>query len=295
MRSRHAFPITLPRMILVSGLLHLALALGATFLSFPGKAMSIYRPQYHVRLVGPEALPPGGPKSAEEAGARPAPSPPPPPQQKTVAQPPKEEKKTAPPVVQEKKEEKAKPVPVATPKPQEKPVATTPTKPTPTTTQRAERSPADSKKVDSLEEAVRRIQQDVAQRKLMASAGGAGGAGGSSRGGGGGLTGGMGSLEYNAYYDQISRKIWENWIPPQTYDPKSERYKTIVRIKILPDGTIEQNFIEKSSGNRLFDESVMRAILKSNPLPAPPSGFASSGLEIGFIFDSSQRDAATHY
>lgn len=276
-------------MILVSGLLHLVLALAATFLSIPGKAMSIYRPQYHVRLVGPEALPPGGPKSAEETGARPAPSPP---QKQTVAEQPKEEKKTAPPLVQEKKAEKAKPVPVPTPKPQEKPAVTAPAKPAPTTTQKAERSQADGKKVDSLEEAVRRVQQDVAQRRLMASAGGTGG---SSRGGGGGLTGGVGSLEYNAYYEQISRKIWENWIPPQTYDPKSERYKTIVRIKILPDGTIEQNYIEKSSGNRLFDESVMRAILKSNPLPAPPSGFASSGLEIGFIFDSSQRDAATSY
>ncbi len=278
MRWSQSHTITLPRMILVSGLVHLMLALVATFLSFPGRTIHTYRPQYHVRLIGPENLPPGGPKSTERI-ATPAPLPPPPPK----VQPKKEEQKPAP-VVQEQKEEKPK---VVT-KPQEKPA---PVQPRPKPSQQsAQRSETQSSKVDTINEAVRRIQQDVAQRKLMASAKGTGSP---IAGAGGGLTGGMGSLEYNAYYDQISMRIWENWIPPHTYDPKTERYKTIVRIRILPDGTIEQNYIERSSGNRFFDESVMRAILKSNPLPPPPSGFATSSLEIGFIFDSSQRDAAT--
>jgi TonB family protein len=102
-----------------------------------------------------------------------------------------------------------------------------------------------------------------------------------------------GSLEYNEYYDQIEQRVRQNWSPPENLDPGEADFVTVVSLSILPDGKIEKSWVEKSSGNRFFDESVMRAILKSNPLPPPPIEFTSSTLEVGLRFHSNP-DYATN-
>jgi len=247
-------PLTLPRMIIVSGLLHVFLIVGTILSAFPGRATTLYRPQYQVRLVGPEDIPSSkSPRS--EGTTKPAKRPDPAKEEKKVVLP--DEQKPQKPT--QKVEDTDKPKKEAPP---QKPSKT------------ASKDPKGDAKIA---EALKRVRDDLKDSNLLASKG-------SSPYGG--LTGAAGSLEYSAYYDQIYERIRQNWSPPENYDPSAEDIVTVVSLSILPDGKIEKSWVEKSSGDRYFDESVMRAILKSDPLPPPPNGIMTNLLELGLRFHS---------
>jgi TonB family protein len=72
---------------------------------------------------------------------------------------------------------------------------------------------------------------------------------------------------FDEYYAKIRKEIWQQWVFPETGKRDLE---TIISIRILKDGRIINNRIEKSSGNPLFDRSAIKALAKASPLPAPP-------------------------
>lgn len=79
-----------------------------------------------------------------------------------------------------------------------------------------------------------------------------------------------------SYYAQITRVIRSEW----TYPDSGERnLEAIVSIQIARDGTMTVRSVEKSSGNALFDRSVLRAIAKASPVAPPPQE-----MEIGVRF-----------
>ncbi len=78
------------------------------------------------------------------------------------------------------------------------------------------------------------------------------------------------------YYSMIVKKIRQEWVFPESLDRNLE---AIISIRILKDGTIKIERIEKSSGNPLFDRYALRAINKANPLPPPPQE-----MEVGVRF-----------
>lgn len=78
------------------------------------------------------------------------------------------------------------------------------------------------------------------------------------------------------YYSKIKREIWQQWIFP---DIGRKDIEAIISIRIMKDGTITSQRIEKSSGNSLFDRSAIRALAKSTPLSPPPYE-----MEIGVRF-----------
>ncbi len=84
------------------------------------------------------------------------------------------------------------------------------------------------------------------------------------------------SVGYDSYYAMITRKIWSEWIYPESV---SAGLEVIIAITIDRNGKIISHAIEKSSGNALFDRSAIKAILKASPLPSP-----SVETEIGVRF-----------
>lgn len=80
-------------------------------------------------------------------------------------------------------------------------------------------------------------------------------------------SGGQASLTDN-YIAQAKQILTGNWdIPPAMSDKNLE---TVISIKIMKDGLVQFIEIEKSSGSRLFDRSVLMAITKTNRLAPPP-------------------------
>ena len=72
---------------------------------------------------------------------------------------------------------------------------------------------------------------------------------------------------FNDYYSRIRKEIWQHWVFPDTGKKDLE---AIISIRILKDGTIIPQRIEKSSGNPLFDRSAIKALAKASPLSPPP-------------------------
>jgi TonB family protein len=86
---------------------------------------------------------------------------------------------------------------------------------------------------------------------------------------------GKGSL-FDEYYAKIRKEIWQQWVFPDTGQKDLE---TIISIRIMKDGSISVQKIEKSSGNSFFDRSALKALTKANPLSPPPYE-----MEIGVKF-----------
>jgi colicin import membrane protein len=77
------------------------------------------------------------------------------------------------------------------------------------------------------------------------------------------------SKALNEYIARIQAKVKGNWILPQDIQGNPEAVFLVVQ---LPTGEVLSTRLLKSSGNAAYDGAVERAILKSSPLPLPPTG-----------------------
>jgi TonB family protein len=90
-------------------------------------------------------------------------------------------------------------------------------------------------------------------------------------------------LRYRLYYNMIWEKIRDAWVLPEGIT-KGKNLEAIVALRIKRNGTIENYWIEKGSGNTYFDQSAIRAINKADPLPPLPEDFREEIFEVGVRF-----------
>lgn len=111
----------------------------------------------------------------------------------------------------------------------------------------------------------------------------AGGKGfGAARLGGIGMGGGeIRPPEFFTYRDLIKRTVKKNW----SWFDTSTSLRATIYFAISADGEISDVSIVKGSGNSLFDNSVLRAVLKSSPLPPPPENVYKWFKEVRTEFD----------
>jgi TonB family protein len=100
--------------------------------------------------------------------------------------------------------------------------------------------------------------------------------------GGNGMGGGiLKSKEYIAYSKLLEDRVKGSWSWP---DRKSGIFAT-VSFNLSQTGEISNVKIEKSSGVREFDDSVVRATMKASPVPPPPYSIANEFRTVSVIFD----------
>jgi len=86
-----------------------------------------------------------------------------------------------------------------------------------------------------------------------------------------------------AYYlVQVRQAIAANWTAPAGV-PAGTR--TMVRFRILRDGTVRDARLAEGSGNQWFDQSAARAVAITRRLPPLPSGYGGSELGVQFGFE----------
>ncbi len=90
---------------------------------------------------------------------------------------------------------------------------------------------------------------------------------------------------YPAYYSLIRDRVQSRWIYPEEF--KETRILVTVSIRIGKNGGLMDTRLEGSSGNELFDESLISAVKKSAPFPPLPHGFEADYLEAVLRFCSS--------
>lgn len=87
---------------------------------------------------------------------------------------------------------------------------------------------------------------------------------------------------YPAYYTIIKARIDDNWSYPQAL--RDSKVSLIVSIKISRSGELVSASVEASSGNQVFDESLVSAVWRAAPFPPLPADFEGEFLETGLRF-----------
>lgn len=82
-----------------------------------------------------------------------------------------------------------------------------------------------------------------------------------------------------SYGGKVAAKVKPNIVYP---DAISGNPRAVVEVRAAPDGTIVGKKLIQSSGNRAWDEAVLRALDKTETLPRDVDGRVPSSLEIGF-------------
>ena len=82
-------------------------------------------------------------------------------------------------------------------------------------------------------------------------------------------------------------QVHGNWAWPEQLS-KQRQLECIVVIRIDASGHIIKYWVEKASKNRLFDQSVLRAVEESGPFPPLPPALRPGPLEIGIRFKPDQ-------
>jgi TonB family protein len=88
---------------------------------------------------------------------------------------------------------------------------------------------------------------------------------------------------FTYYLRQLQAKISERWTPPRGAAAGGER--AVVVFEIGRDGQIKEPSVERSSGNAIYDQSALRAIMEASPFPPLPPEFRAPSLRVHFGFE----------
>lgn len=140
--------------------------------------------------------------------------------------------------------------------------------------------------INHLDKAISKLEKETkssenhlgqAMSQLQNKAGGGGAKSGSPG------TGAIGSLSMRIYQETVKSHIQDNW----TYPPAMQNRKDLevtVLLKVKEDGTILEKEFVKKSRDSIFDQSVLKAIERSNPIPSFPEGYEKSYEEFEINF-----------
>jgi TonB family protein len=127
---------------------------------------------------------------------------------------------------------------------------------------------------------------DDIRRRLMGATGGSGAPGGDGQPAGGGsgksktigspngavngVAGGVGQgTPHGEYFQHVHDKLYEAWDQPGS--GAERKLGVVVLLRVARDGTILGANVQRSSGNRLMDESALTAVKKVGLLDPPPA------------------------
>lgn len=86
------------------------------------------------------------------------------------------------------------------------------------------------------------------------------------------------------YRVEIAFQIQKNWAFPDQLAGGRTDLQTLLVFNVMPDGEIKDLFFTDHSGNKHFDESAYRAVMKSNPVDPHPKGVSEPFVQMGLRF-----------
>jgi TonB family protein len=87
-------------------------------------------------------------------------------------------------------------------------------------------------------------------------------------------------MDFVIYQNRMLTTIKNNWV----WVGQRSNLKVVVRFHIKDSGEIVGLKVTQPSGNLSYDESVLRAVNKSSPLPAPPEAVRKDFSEVELAF-----------
>jgi colicin import membrane protein len=105
-----------------------------------------------------------------------------------------------------------------------------------------------------------------------------------------GISGGSGAgskkvLELiDIYRIEIAYQIQKNWAFSEQLGGGQKNLEAYLALKVMPNGEIKDIWFDKRSGNSYFDESVQKAVMKSNPVRPHPPEVKRPFVDVGLRF-----------
>jgi len=129
----------------------------------------------------------------------------------------------------------------------------------------------DSENQDRVSEAISRLQGRVSAP---------------GREGSGAAAGGVTGKIMEIYIMQVTERIRENWSYPATLASEQNKdLEAVFVLRVNKEGKILMSWFDKKSSNGLFDQSVAKAIERSDPLPPFPPSYHRSEEEFEITFN----------
>lgn len=132
------------------------------------------------------------------------------------------------------------------------------------------------KRTDLLDQTIARLQSKVGNTTAVAGGGGGGGGGGGSEVG----------IPFRLYQMEVYTLIRSNWsYPSEHLTPEARKaMEAVAVLSVKSDGTILGFTFKTRSPDIKFDQSVVRAIERSNPLPPFPKEYPRVQDEMEITF-----------
>jgi TonB family protein len=92
-------------------------------------------------------------------------------------------------------------------------------------------------------------------------------------------------FEFTYYLLAVRNRIGQNWGAPAGLVTQGNRVRCTVYFKIDRLGRVTDIKLEESSGVPFFDQSAVRAVGISSPLPPLPQGYGEAALGVHFGFE----------
>lgn len=89
---------------------------------------------------------------------------------------------------------------------------------------------------------------------------------------------------YGAYAELIRQRIAQNW-RTAGLDSRSQSSPAVVTFTIMRSGEVRNPQVTQTSGNPNIDNTALRAVYDSNPMPALPPQIAESYITAQFTFN----------
>jgi TolA protein len=89
------------------------------------------------------------------------------------------------------------------------------------------------------------------------------------------------NFPYPWYITQVREALWNSWTAKM---PSAGSLRCTVRFTILRDGSVKSVGVEKSSGNRLFDNAASSSVEGAAPFAALPDDFYEDKLTVHVEF-----------
>ena len=106
------------------------------------------------------------------------------------------------------------------------------------------------------------------------------GQGAASLGSGGTGGGVVKGIEFVNYYNRMRQEIKQRW----TWGGKKADLEMTVRFGIQENGEIVGIRVTRASGDPSYDETVIRAVTRANPLPPPPENYRKDFMDVELTF-----------
>ena len=87
------------------------------------------------------------------------------------------------------------------------------------------------------------------------------------------------------YLNVVRNKISSTWLPPRTHASIGDTLRARIHFVIRRGGEVTRVVVEEQSSVPFFDQSALRAVYASDPLPPLPEEFTDAELGVHFTFE----------